>query len=1092
MRYLIVLLALVVLGSCSSGKQRAANQELLKKQEDVIQLLQKISQPIPNQQLQNLGASYDIENNSHQYQNPIVVKYYAGAVRAGLVQPKGTVYSNSISQLRKEVSLLYRILLGARDYQTFLKTAAWARVHVNEAQFVKALASAVLTRQDTQGVILPPAYEILPQYHLDSRIIQEAQNIPIHEGIQQGNIQNVLIPVNYSALLSHDEQQLSYFTQDVGLASYYAYVNLASYILDDEQQQQQQQGQQQQPWNLQQHQQSIVAKYLQQVGKQGQQGLQDSIGHGSQYLFLHQQLLAHYELNRLSNGLGPIQDIDYKNVQALYQPHLRNLNGLEFPSRPENLQLQPQKNKLIQAVTTLEQRLMEAIDSGHVITPQGIFLSLYQPQGMNILGELIEGCGRSVNPRYYGSLQAAARKLLGNAPEVQNIWDYTPSALELGQTAVHDPAFYQLFKRVMNLYQKYQQSLPAYQYNDLILPGVTIQNVDVSQLVTLFSNYYINLDAVTPQQGQSQQQQQQQQVQQQVKAHLKRLDHKPFQYKIAVQSEQSIPNVVVRVFLGPKHDYQGKPVSISNNRHLFVQLDQSIQNLHPGQNVIIRNSQQAAGQSADWPSTEQIQQGVNSAIRSQEPYFITEPHQIFSFPARLSLPKGQQQGFPLQLLVVITGPNPLNVPYGPVIPDQALTYQEEQFQIVNPEQYQQLKQHSPLSQVSGGIQQNVEVLPENLAQAQQQIEAVRNHYANVYTKYHGQYPNTQIQNPVGQGEDMTYSIQGVGVVNSGVWTQQPLGLGTQQHISAQQVQPQAQQAQEIQQQIQAAAAAAAAAQQGQASQMIYGQQQQQQHRQQHGHNIKWGQQGISENVQAGQQGLQGLQGGQQGVQGLQGSQRVQQGVQGLQNLQNVQGVPQGVLQGVQGVQVGQQGIQGVQGLQGLQDVQQGIQGVQGLQGLQDAQQGIQGVQGVPASLKGVQSVWGVGQGVRGVKVPYGMEGIQQISEGWQGSQVQSGGRQELQVQGGIQGGIVASGQQHAGGFQGIYAQPQTVQDRSVSEYYQDKPISQIIGGAISLDGKPLGFPLERPLTPGALSVPNIFVKEVLVFHEGQPTNDITQ
>lgn len=145
-----------------------------------------------------------------------------------------------------------------------------------------------------------------------------------------------------------------------------------------------------------QYQQQIVGKYLQQVGQQDQQ---NAIGHGAQYLYLHQQLLAHYELNRLSNGLGPISDIDFNNVQALYQPHLRGLNGLEFAGRPENLQLESQNGQLIQHVRTLVQRLVDAIDSGNVITPQGILLSLYQPQGMNILGNLIEGSGRSINPR---------------------------------------------------------------------------------------------------------------------------------------------------------------------------------------------------------------------------------------------------------------------------------------------------------------------------------------------------------------------------------------------------------------------------------------------------------------------------------------------------------------------------------------------------------------------------------------------------------------------------------------------------------------------------------------------------------------------
>lgn len=131
--------------------------------------------------------------------------------------------------------------------------------------------------------------------------------------------------------------------------------------------------------------------------------------------------------------------------------------------------------------------------------------------------------------RYYGSLQAAARKLLGNAPEVENIWDYTPSSLELGEVAVHDPVFYQLYKKVMNLYQQYQQSLPVYQYNDLILPGVTIQNVDVSQLVTLFTDFYVDLDAVT---GHQSQQQQEEQTQSRVRAHLKRLDQ--FDYIIYI------------------------------------------------------------------------------------------------------------------------------------------------------------------------------------------------------------------------------------------------------------------------------------------------------------------------------------------------------------------------------------------------------------------------------------------------------------------------------------------------------------------------------------------------------------------------------
>lgn len=121
----------------------------------------------------------------------------------------------------------------------------------------------------------------------------------------------------------------------------------------------------------------------------------------------------------------------------------------------------------------------------------------------------------------------------------------------------------------MNLYQQYQQSLPVYQYNDLILPGVTIQNVDVSQLVTLFTDFYVDLDAVT---GHQSQQQQEEQTQSRVRAHLKRLDHQPYQYKIAVHSEQNVPGAVVRVFLGPKHDHQADQL-------VFLRINISLLNL---------------------------------------------------------------------------------------------------------------------------------------------------------------------------------------------------------------------------------------------------------------------------------------------------------------------------------------------------------------------------------------------------------------------------------------------------------------------------------------------------------------------------------
>lgn len=109
----------------------------MKKQQHVISLLENIKGHIPDEQLHNLGVNYDIEAHLHNYVNPSLVKYVVGSVATHNVQPKHTPFCQSISHLRREIALLHRILLGAKDYETFLSTAAWIRVHFNEHQFVK-------------------------------------------------------------------------------------------------------------------------------------------------------------------------------------------------------------------------------------------------------------------------------------------------------------------------------------------------------------------------------------------------------------------------------------------------------------------------------------------------------------------------------------------------------------------------------------------------------------------------------------------------------------------------------------------------------------------------------------------------------------------------------------------------------------------------------------------------------------------------------------------------------------------------------------------------------------------------------------------
>lgn len=56
---------------------------------------------------------------------------------------------------------------------------------------------------------------------------------------------------------------------------------------------------------------------------------------GELYLFVHQQLFARYNLERLSNGFGAVQPLDVNvPVETPFYPSLQYPCGLPFPERP--------------------------------------------------------------------------------------------------------------------------------------------------------------------------------------------------------------------------------------------------------------------------------------------------------------------------------------------------------------------------------------------------------------------------------------------------------------------------------------------------------------------------------------------------------------------------------------------------------------------------------------------------------------------------------------------------------------------------------------------------------------------------------------
>lgn len=81
-------------------------------------------------------------------------------------------------------------------------------------------------------------------------------------------------------------------------------------------------------------------------------------------------------------------------------------------------------------------------------------MDLYTENGLNILGNIVQGNGDSVNIKFYGYLDALVRKVFGFGFESNVKYQMVPSALEIFCTSMRDPVFYSIYKNILTYYQR--------------------------------------------------------------------------------------------------------------------------------------------------------------------------------------------------------------------------------------------------------------------------------------------------------------------------------------------------------------------------------------------------------------------------------------------------------------------------------------------------------------------------------------------------------------------------------------------------------------------------------------------------------------
>lgn len=508
--------------------------------------------------------------------------------------------------------------------------------HINEGMFVYALTTAILHRTDLVGIELPAVYEIYPYYFFHSDVIQKAHQYKMQGFYGVKKVQDaysVVIPSNYTGWYMHTnvEQKVSYFTEDIGLNAWYYY---------------------------------LQADFPYWLGGKEFGLYKDR--RGELYLFHHQQLLARYYLERLSNDMGRIPEISLeKPIKTGYFPNMYYYNGVQFPARDNNYIMNTGSNyERIREVQDYERRIREAIDLGHIIMPNGDRVDFTKPDGIEYLGNLIQTNPDSVNTRYYGPLEMYCRMLLGASIEHFEDHKVVPSVLEQYETSLRDPVFYQLYKRIIKSYWHFKEHLPRYTYDELSFPGVKIETIEMDKLVTYFDKFdaditnAVDVEVYEEKSTQSEMKKFGKIAHYQgedfvIKARSKRLNTVPFTYKLGVSCEKATKGVV-RTYIGPKKDSFGNVYHVNENKENFVLLDTFVYELQTGKNLIVRNSNDFTFFVKDRTTFYELYKQVMTAYTGGEKYQLHTSEAHTGFPARLMLPKGKRGGMPFQLYFIIS------------------------------------------------------------------------------------------------------------------------------------------------------------------------------------------------------------------------------------------------------------------------------------------------------------------------------------------------------------------------------------------------------------------------------------------------------
>ncbi|KAK7591057.1 hypothetical protein V9T40_002670 [Parthenolecanium corni] len=515
---------------------------------------------------------------------------------------------------RERAYKLIRILMSMPDVESFFSVCVYARDRLNTQLYIYAISVAILRRKDTKSVIVPSNVRVFPQFYLNNEVFAKIrEELAV---IPEEDRRPILVQLRPTANDLDIEHRIAYWREDIGLNLHHWH------------------------WHL-----VYPNGYDQQDIE-----LVKNDRRGELFYYMHQQMVARYNFERLSNQLARVRHRNnfLEPIMEGYYPKIRDLcTNRDYPSRQPFSYWKDVHREIASDGTVVEVNhlhrwrdvIMNDIMDKRLLNETGEYVSLDSEKGIDYLGNVVESSIFSINPQRYGDLHNAGHELTGyiHDPEYKYLEDV--GAMGNNATAARDPFFYQWHAYIDDIFVAHKESLAPYTKEELEFSDITVQGITVkvdegrdNKFITYFQQSEIEISPgldyypVGP-----------------VYVRFIHLQHAPFTYHIQVNNNGTRRNGTVRIFMAPRKDERNEEFIFKQQRRLFIELDRFVVTLQKGLNPIKRRSEESS-------VTIPFDQLFSPDMKGNE----NDDFCKCGWPDYLLIPKGHTQGLPADLFVMVS------------------------------------------------------------------------------------------------------------------------------------------------------------------------------------------------------------------------------------------------------------------------------------------------------------------------------------------------------------------------------------------------------------------------------------------------------